>query len=144
MLSSDKHGGWRCVERCPDRVMKVSQSKWERKPTAEYNGICVEECPLNHTMDIKSGTCIPCNDTCEKRRSTEYKEKLEVLDVVVCAGCKGGVVRSLKDARKFEGCKHVEGSLIINVLIGGKFLFYQLQVVVVSLIANVILQLAVY
>jgi hypothetical protein len=77
----------------------VKNNKQETKPTAAYNGTCVDECPLNYTMDMENRTCIPCHETCEKR-------------------CKGGVVHSLKDAEKFKGCRYVEGSLIVNVLIG--------------------------
>lgn len=63
-----KHAGWRCVDVCPDREMRVAPNVLKTRPTAVFDGACIDECPLNSTMDMETRACIPCQDTCEKSK----------------------------------------------------------------------------
>jgi hypothetical protein len=92
--------GWRCVDRCPDVDSAFIESgQTVPRPTFAIDNKCVLKCPGNYTEDNQTKTCVPCKNinTCEKR-------------------CSGGVIGSVDDAKRFEGCVHVEGSLRINIL----------------------------
>jgi hypothetical protein len=91
--------GWRCAHQCPSLGVIAWNNERRLHQTFAFNDTCVFHCPLNYTHNLNTNTCVPCSNSnnCEQH-------------------CPGGDIGSLQDAKRFEGCNYVDGSLTISLL----------------------------
>ena len=106
------------MDRCPNITTNFPQSSKSPVLTFAFNGACDIQCPNNYIGDSQTGLCLPCTDkrACDIRMPINMLQLQQALmcKLLVSAGCSGGTIQSLDDAKQFENCVLVEGHLEIR------------------------------